>query len=107
MIALAWVLRNRVFAGWGDWYDVAMNAPTKRGAIYDDWRVDLRNSQVRFFLTRIDDIHNGTEVEDMVNGALYYTEAQMPQTEWFKNMILRDRKEHPMLAKVGPIHFFG
>lgn len=107
MAAIAWVLRNRVFAGWGDWYEVATNAPAKRGTIYEDWRVDLRNSQVRIFLARLDDIHNGTDAEDIVNGALYYTEAHLPQTAWFAGAILPDREEHPLLAKVGPVHFFG
>jgi hypothetical protein len=107
MCSIAWVLRNRVFAGWGDWYTVASTAHEKRGAIYPEWKVDLRNGQVRMFLSRIDVIHNGEEVEDLVNGALYYSDLGLPQNEWFSKNVLADRDEHPILAQTGPVIFFG
>jgi hypothetical protein len=106
MAAVAWVLRNRVMAGWGDWYTVAATAPEKRGVIYDDWKVDLRNSQVRIFLSRIDLIHSGIEDDDPVNGAVYYTEMARPQTIWFMANVLHDRDEHPLVAQAGPVFFF-
>jgi hypothetical protein len=107
MAAIAWVLRNRVFAGWGDWYDVVTDAPSKRAVIYDDWRIDIRSSQVRIFLSRLDGIHNGTEIEDPVNGAVYYTEPRLQQTDWFRKSVLDRKESFGLLAKVGPIHFLG
>jgi hypothetical protein len=106
MLAVAHVLRNRVMDGWGDWYEVWLTAPAKRGAIYEAKSPDLRNSQVRLFLQRVDGIFDGTEEEDPTNGALYYTEAHLPQTLWFRESILANKEDFRKVAQVGSVWFF-
>jgi Cell Wall Hydrolase len=106
MLAIAQVLRNRVHAGWGDWSEVVYNAPSVRGAVYAPEKVNLRDSQVRLFLARVDEVYAGAETEDMVDGALYYTEPNKSQTDWFREHILGNLGEHRKVATVGPVWFF-
>lgn len=109
MVAAAFVMRNRVNAGWygGEWMDVMLHAPERAGTRYTPWPINLRDSSVRALLSRIDDIYDGSEEDRMTDGALFYGELHSVDNEWFKTNILKRREEHPLVASVGPVSFFA
>jgi hypothetical protein len=108
MMAIAFVLRNRVFAGWGDWLGVVEAAPTKRGTIYPAHIPDIRSGNVRVFLNRIDEVYASAETDDITGGALFYCEPRtdLKLEEWFKNEVLGYPDEHVRTAHIGPVWFF-
>lgn len=110
MLAIAFVLRNRVFAGWGDWVDVVEHAPQKRGTMYlGDHSVlsaAMRTTSVRNLLNRIDEIYSRADIEDITGGALFYLEPSLPIADWFKREVLERPEEHPRVAHIGPVWFF-
>jgi hypothetical protein len=105
MLAVAHVLRNRVFSGWGDWLEVVQTAPAKRGTIYPESALDLRTANARAFLNRLEDVYTSEQSEDMTGGALFYCEPQMRIEEWFKETVFGS-DDHPRTAHVGPVWFF-
>lgn len=106
MLAIAHVLRNRVFAGWGDWVDVVQRAADKRGTIYAHYMPNLRSGNVRALLNQIDEIYTRPEVTDPTGGALFYFEPGTPPAEWFTREIIGKSHEHPRSAHIGPVWFF-
>ena len=115
MCAVAQVLANRVKAGWGEWNTVIDTAGDYRGTILDPPQVDVRDPMFRRMLTMVDDIYSGTADDTNVNIeddrgkllALYYADLNTLNREWFRENVLRERMEHPRLATVGPLTFFG
>jgi hypothetical protein len=106
MMAIAYVLRNRVFAGWGDWLEVVQRAPEKRVTLYDPYIPNLRSSNVRALLNRIDEVYTRADVSDITGGALFYFEPNQPAAEWFTREILKRPEDHPRSAHIGPVWFF-
>lgn len=107
MLAIALVLRNRVFAGWGDWVEVVQRAAEKRATIYPPYMPSLRSGNVRTLLNKIDDVYTRADLTDMTGGALFYFEPGAIQPlEWFKREILERPEDHPRCAHVGPVWFF-
>jgi hypothetical protein len=106
MLAVAHVLRNRVFAGWGDWGEVIQRAPEKRAVIYPPYMVNLRSSNVRVLLNRIDDVYTRADMEDLTGGALFYFEPGYPLADWFQREVIDKSEDHPRSAHVGPVWFF-
>lgn len=114
MLALAFVLRNRVKQGWngGDWSQVIAEAPSKAGdATIKGGYPDVRDTVVRMLLSRIDGVFNDSErdvytVDHEGRGALYYTDLANTTNPWFKANILQKLENHPIVAKVGPVSFF-
>jgi hypothetical protein len=107
MLAVAQVLRNRVFAGWGDWLEVVQRAPEKRATIYPPHMSELRSGNVRVLLNKIDDVYTKADAEDLTAGALFYVEPGFPVAEWFKTEVLDRPDEHRRTAHVGPVWFFN
>ena len=108
MVAIAFLMKNRVDAGWygGDWLAVLDQAPLRAGTIYPPFhQVNLRDPNVRALLHRIDDIYDGSEIDEMTSEALYYCELRRVGEGWFKDNILSDREAHPQVAQVGPVSF--
>ena len=108
MVAVAFVMRNRVDAGWygGEWMDVIERAGDRVGTFYPLQPINLRDSSVKAFLQRVDDIYDGSEEDEMTAGALFYCELHRVDREWFKQNVLKDRAEHPMTGSVGQVSFF-
>jgi hypothetical protein len=115
MLAVAQVLKNRFDAGWGDWYAVTETAGDFRGTIIDPPKVDPRDLSFRKLLTLIDDVYHGIADDSIVNVpgengtqvSLYYAELHNINRPWFRENVLHDLQEHPRLATVGPLTFFG
>lgn len=109
MIAVAHVMRNRVESGWygGDWMAVLDSAEECLGTVYEAQpQTKLKDTNVRVFLQRIDDVFSGAE-EDNTEGAVYYCELHSVQRDWFKENVLRQRESHPMVAQIGQVAFFS
>jgi hypothetical protein len=106
MLAVLHVLRNRVFAGWGDWLEVVTHAAEKRAVIYTPHIPNLRSMSARIVLNRIDDIYTRTDSVDLTGGALFYMEQNQPLEEWFQKEVLGHPDEHPRVAHIGPVWFF-
>lgn len=109
MVAVANVMRNRVMHGWygGDWMETIEKAIDHTGCIYlDEKKTRLRDTNVRIFLQRIDDIYSGAE-EDNTEGALFYAELAKVNRYWFTKNVSSRMHDHPMIATIGPVSFFG
>lgn len=106
MLAVALVLRNRVFAGWGDWIDVVTRAAEKRGNIGKPDEVNLRTNNARVLLNRIDEVYTKADQTDMTAGALFYIDPGLPLQDWFKREVLEKPEEHPRTAHIGPVWFY-
>ena len=108
MVAVAMVMKNRAEAGWygGDWMELLRNHQARAGTLYEQLPINLRDTSVRQFLQRIDDIFDGSEDFDLTDGALFYCELNQVDGDWFKQNVLTDREEHPLCATVGPVAFF-
>jgi hypothetical protein len=115
MLAIAQVLKNRFDAGWGDWYNIVETAGDYRGTIVDPPKLDPRDLAFRELLRRIDDVYHGVADDSIVNipgengtqRSLYYAELHNINRPWFRENVLRDLQDHPRLATVGPLTFFG
>lgn len=106
MLAIAYVLRNRVFAGWGDWLEVVMRAPERRGNPYAKHMPNIRSNNVRVLLNRIDEIYTRADSNDLTGGALFYAEPGLGFADWFKKEVLDRPEDHPRCAHIGPVWFF-
>jgi len=106
MLAIVHVLRNRVFAGWGDWVDVVERAPEKRATIYPLEKFSVKSNNVRLLLSRIDDIYARTDQVDLTGGALFYVDQNMPMENWFEREVIGNPEEHRRTAHIGPVWFF-
>jgi hypothetical protein len=110
MTTIALVIRNRVDAGWrgGDWMAVIEDAPLKRYRDFARSRgVDLREYTVKQFFGRIDDIYSGEFADELTNGAVYYGQLHAVTNKWFMENIARDTTNHPRIAQIGLLSFFG
>lgn len=115
MVAMMFVLRNRVHAGWhgGDWLK-CMESWTATGGnmgsiaslAREHEMPDLREPEMRDILAAVDDIWTGHTLDHMTDGGLYYCELAQPITSWFQKNILDQPEAHPRVASVGPVDFF-
>jgi hypothetical protein len=109
MIAMCQVLRNRVFAGWGDWLEVVMTAPMKRGNRGNGTTTPfalLRTPEAAILLNRIEEIYTRVDTSDMTGGALFYIDSTQPVNDWFEKEVLKRPEEHARTAHIGPVWFF-
>ena len=114
MLAVAQVLANRVKAGWhgGDWMSVIENAPNHVGTVvHQSHKVSAKDLGFRDLLRKIDDVYYGVADDSNVNqpeaSSLYYAQLNKVNRQWFRLNILDDLENHPRLAQVGPLTFFG
>ena len=116
VLAVAQVIANRVNAGWqgGDWKSVIDHAQKSAGTNPERKLINPRDLNFRRILVQIDEIYHGTADDSSINQdgdegvtpALYYGELHEPR-DWFRDNILRDLANHPRLATVGQLTFFG
>ena len=117
MLAVAQVLANRVAQGWqgGDWLRVIRSAGDYRGTMQPEFQADPRDSNFRELMRRIDEVYHGTADESAVNvdtqegkqRSLYYAELHNVNRDWFLEHITDQPANHPRLATVGQLTFFG
>lgn len=109
MLAIAFILRNRVFAGWGTWLDVVEAADLKlanKTAGREDLAQVFKSGSGRILLNRIDEIYARAEVEDITGGALWWVDPSRPIEAWFVKEVMQRPLEHPRKAHIGPVWFF-
>lgn len=106
MLAIAHVLRNRVFAGWGDWVEVVQHAGEKRATLYPTYLPNLRSGNVRTLLNLIDEVYTRAEVNDPTDGALFYFDPNFPIAPWFQREVLDRQQDHRRCAHIGPVWFY-
>lgn len=117
MLAVAYVIRNRVQAGWhgGDWLEVLAHAPgcsaREDDIMFGPQQPNLRDDSFRLLLRAVDDIYAGMSIDRFTadpegKGALYFAELNDVTSSWFRRNILACPDEHPRIANVGPVVFF-
>lgn len=109
MNAIAFVMRNRVQKGWqgGDWMKVLDAAGESRGTEPARMTINLRDAAVKTFLPVVDDIYDGTAEDDLTDGALFYAELHRGVSPDFIRNIVRRPDDHPRMATVDLMAFFG
>lgn len=109
MRAVAMVLRNRVFAGWGSWLDVIDGVETRpiNTAVprFNPLPV-LKSGMGRLILNQVDEIYSRTDLEDITGGALFWYDPAYPAVEWFVAEVLARQEQHRRVAHIGPVWFF-
>jgi len=127
MLGVAFVIRNRIRAGWwnGDWSEVLSHHKDYSCRIENmpDIIPDPRNHSFSRFLMQVDGIFSGA-TDDFVTikpsgevnylfkeqrppVALYYARLNEITNEKFMNDIPRRPDLHPLIAQVGGLSFFG
>jgi len=119
MLAVAFVVRNRVNAGWlaGDWLKIISSHDEYSSMVMmhpEHYRTEanignipnFHHRTVRDLLVEVDFIFDGTKNDDLTEGALYYGELNSIQNPWFLENIARKPEDHPRVATIGPVSFF-
>lgn len=116
MLAVVFIIRNRVRAGWtGDW-NTALNQAPRFSAFEarpEATIIELSNPEFQKLLVDIEDVYSGNKSDPMTEGGLYYydtlrkaEERDQKQQDWFVNHIIQDPKNHPRIAQVGMVHIY-
>jgi hypothetical protein len=116
MLAIAQVIKNRVEAGWGDWLTVIETAPQYAGTVHAPQPpIEPRDLTFRKLLAEIDNVYYGTADDSAVNVegedgkavSLYYCEMHNLNRDWFRQNVTANLQEHPRIAQVSQLTFFG
>lgn len=119
-LSVAFVVRNRVRAGWhgGSWlatienhglYSASTEAPDTVSM------PDLREPNVLRLLQQIDALYEGSLVDKLTiapamkgesRGALFYGELHKPLRSWFQSHVIDD-PAHLRTSQVGQVTFFA
>lgn len=116
MLAVLFVLRNRVKAGWheGSWTRNidAHNQFSSISVLGDSQTIaypDVRDPQFLQILQAVDSVYEGNRVDNLSNGALYYADLASPgytKGGWFQRNIIEHPDLHPRVATVGTTTYF-
>ena len=112
MKALCYIVRNRTMAGWGDgtWLSILkVHSEIEGNVTPTTTELEVQDRLLQMIIRDIDDIYLGLSEDDtkrVVQDALYFHFIDHPATPWFVEKIVREPKEHPRIAQVGPIAFF-
>lgn len=118
-LAVAFVIKNRVRAGWGDWLDLI-----QRHAIWSSRNADeldttshpdAREPNFQLLLQQIDGVFDGSMPDKLTvapklgdsRPGLYYGKLNNISREWFLENIVRNPESHPRTSQVGEVIFFG
>jgi hypothetical protein len=128
MLGIAFVIRNRVRAGWygGDWLQILSHHHEWSGNLNEEKTIQLPDPRVLSFmmlLQQMDGIFSGAADDSItikrdgvastisLNGpppvALYYARLDKVNNDWFLDNISRCPDKHPMIAQVGLVSFFA
>ena len=114
MLAIAFMLRNRQKAGWGDWLSIIKNYALYRAtAVEPTLDVEFPDVRDRDFLTllqAIDGICSGAAVDYLTTnqekqGALYCGELHNVTRDWFLEKIVRC-PDHKRTTEIAGTTFF-
>ncbi len=118
MMAICYCIRNRVRAGWedGSWLRVLENAQTH--AAHDPllpWPLDPNQRAFQMLIRDIDDLYygdlerdrdQGGDLEQAVGTQKYWSFANRPVRDWFKQNIQQDKENHAGKSQMGLMMFF-
>ena len=114
MLLAAFVIRNRVDAGWhgGDWMKVLATAPEVAGNDYsaDPWPIDLQTFTNKKLLEKMHGVYWGEEPEVFSGGkVLYFADLGDSRSlrPWFVENICRDLLQHPRIGNVAQVTLFS
>jgi hypothetical protein len=127
MAGVAHIVSNRVSAGWegGDWLKIIANAPIHSSSNVADMDftsyVDVWSPDFRWLYAEVEKIYSGEKKDDITVSAdprkvggngrpqpgLFYANLNNISRQWFKDNIVGQREQHPILASAGTITFFG
>lgn len=115
--SVAFVLRNRVNAGWGNWRTVIAAALQYAGNFPTlNQPPSINDALWRKLLTDVDAIYNNTAPDNVTKAitlegkslpALYYCNLSEPIRVWFKENILDKKEAHKPMGKVGRLTLFN
>jgi hypothetical protein len=121
--AAAFIIRNRVNAGWGSWLNMIYKYPDYAGNVAGPVKEfpNLNDSLFRRLLADVDTIYDGTMVDNITTSyapmmrpaigkattALYMADLNKPLTPFFKERILGDKENHRHCGVVGSLTLFS
>lgn len=120
-LAVAFVIRNRVRAGWhgGSWTEVLENHSLYAATleIPASKLPDMRDPNVMRFFQMIDGVYEGSLADKLTvapatkngegKGGLFYGELHRPLRAWFQKNVLDDAENHPRTSQIGQVTFFA
>lgn len=126
MLAIAWVISNRVKSGMhdGDWLKVLANAPLQASSTLEEMssfdQPDLWEPDFRWLTTQCEDIYDGKGVNPTFSmdapthsvanpskPSFFYCNPSLPIRQWFLDRVINDKENHPRTVEVQPVVFFG
>lgn len=114
----AFLIRNRVNAGWGGWLQMIQRWEDYAGNVSGPFPnyPNGNDPLFRAILTGIDAIYDGSEVDKITQAenpitkkmtiALYMADLNKPLTPFFKERILADKENHKMCGQCGTLFLF-
>lgn len=120
-LAVAFVVRNRVRAGWhgGSWAGVLENHSLYSSVleIPSPKLPDMRDPNVMRLFQMIDGVYEGSLQDKLTvapsmktgegRGGLFYAELHHVTRPWFVSHVLGDQENHPRTSQVGQVTFFA
>jgi len=106
------VLATRFRLGWGSYLDVLAGVPNFMAenelpplVLKTTWDASFVK-----LLHAVDGIYEGS-VSDLAKGAIYWCDTNRVEREWFRDKIIRAKKEdgtpaHPLVSNMGSLSFF-
>lgn len=135
MLAVAWVIANRVRAGWqgGDWLKVLSYAPihsaSESSEMLSHTMPEVWEPTWRWVTARVEDIYDGTAQDTVTltpskealavnlpgsdnrevnqqKPSFFYANLNMPIRDWFLEKIIRSA-DHPRTVEIPPLVLFN
>lgn len=120
-LAVAFVIKNRVRSGWGEWLEQiqrhALWSSRNGDEIDSTTHPDPREPDFQRLLQEIDGVFDGSLVDKLTvapktkegdgRPGLYYARLNQITRSWFLENIVRKPELHPRTSQVGEFTFFG
>lgn len=120
-LAVAFIIKNRVRAGWGEWLDQiqrhAIWSARNQSELDQSSHPDPREPDFQRLLQQIDGVVDGSLVDKLTvapklktgegQPGLYYAQLNNITRPWFLENIVRKPELHPRTSQVGEVTFFG
>jgi hypothetical protein len=115
MTAVAFAMRNRTLAGWGDYLQLITNHPKisyRTDNPLKDAYPDLREPSFQRFLMKLDVIYSNSLPDTLTymkpgKPGLYWADLSCVTNELVLERIIRNPTEHPKTASVSPLCFYA
>ncbi len=105
MLAICYVVRNRVRAGWAEsWLEVIEAGQDSSAHAPRSERIDINNRQLQLLIRDVDGVYFGEQqghVYEAVDKQLFWAFVDRPIQRWFEESIIRDPKNHKQRAQFG------